>query len=59
MGEFAVSKPMPSLPLKIWGDANNELFKKSYYSKFNGNQCIKNIYIHLKKTKTNYSILQN
>lgn len=46
MGEFAVSKPMPSLPVKIWGDANDELFKKSYYSKFSGN---KNIYIHLKK----------
>ena len=36
IGEFAITKPIPSLPLNIWGDKNNEMFKKAYFSKFPG-----------------------
>lgn len=36
VGEFSISKPMPSLPLKLWNDPDGKLYTKSYFSKYPG-----------------------
>ncbi|GIY20709.1 acetoacetyl-CoA synthetase [Caerostris darwini] len=35
-GEIVITKPMPNLPLGLWGDENNFEFHKKYYSKYPG-----------------------
>ena len=53
-GELVIKKPFPSMPIKFWGDKNNEKFRKAYFNKF------KNIWHHgdfIEKTKNNGFII--
>lgn len=34
VGELVITKPMPSMPLYFWGDADNKKYKESYFDKF-------------------------
>jgi acetoacetyl-CoA synthetase len=36
VGELVVRKPMPSMPLYLWGDENGERYRESYFSMFPG-----------------------
>ncbi len=36
MGELVIRKPMPSMPLYLWGDATGERYRESYFSLFPG-----------------------
>lgn len=36
MGELVITKPMPSMPLYLWGDANKEKLRDTYFSMFGG-----------------------
>ena len=33
-GELVVKKPFPSMPIKFWGDDNDEKYHKAYFTKF-------------------------
>lgn len=34
VGELVIQKPMPSMPLYFWNDADNSKYKESYFDKF-------------------------
>ncbi len=34
VGELVITKPMPSMPIYLYGDTNYENYRKSYFSKF-------------------------
>jgi acetoacetyl-CoA synthetase len=36
VGELVITKPMPSMPLFLWGDANGERLRESYFSMYPG-----------------------
>jgi acetoacetyl-CoA synthetase len=36
VGELVVRRPMPSMPLYLWGDADGERYRDSYFSMFPG-----------------------
>jgi acetoacetyl-CoA synthetase len=36
MGELVIAKPMPSMPLFLWGDPSGERYRESYFSVFPG-----------------------
>jgi acetoacetyl-CoA synthetase len=36
VGELVVTEPMPSMPVFLWGDENNERYRDAYFSDFPG-----------------------
>jgi acetoacetyl-CoA synthetase len=36
VGELVITRPMPSMPLFLWGDANGERLRESYFSMYPG-----------------------
>lgn len=36
VGELVVTRPMPSMPLYLWGDASGERYREAYFSTFEG-----------------------
>jgi acetoacetyl-CoA synthetase len=36
VGELVVTEPMPSMPVKFWGDENGERYRESYFDDFPG-----------------------
>lgn len=36
VGELVITKPMPSMPIYLWGDKDNERYKESYFDKYPG-----------------------
>jgi acetoacetyl-CoA synthetase len=36
VGELVITKPLPSMPLFLWGDANGERLRESYFSMYPG-----------------------
>ena len=36
MGEMVITKPMPSMPVFLWGDDNYQRYKESYFSMYPG-----------------------
>ncbi len=36
VGELVVTKPMPSMPLFLWGDADGERYREAYFAMFPG-----------------------
>lgn len=36
MGELVISKPLPSMPIYLWGDRENQRYLESYFSTFPG-----------------------
>jgi acetoacetyl-CoA synthetase len=36
LGELVITKPMPSMPLYLWGDASGEQYRSSYFEMFPG-----------------------
>ncbi|HEY8703407.1 MAG TPA: acetoacetate--CoA ligase [Gaiellaceae bacterium] len=36
LGELVVTKPMPSMPVELWGDADGSLYRRSYFDMFPG-----------------------
>lgn len=36
VGELVVTKPMPSMPVKFWGDAGDRLYTESYFTMYPG-----------------------
>ncbi len=36
VGELVITKPMPSMPLYLWGDADGSRYRESYFSKYPG-----------------------
>jgi acetoacetyl-CoA synthetase len=36
LGELVVTKPMPSMPVKLWGDADGSLYRSSYFEMYPG-----------------------
>ena len=36
MGELVIKKPMPSMPIYLWGDTNKEKLKETYFSTYDG-----------------------
>ncbi|HUA28543.1 MAG TPA: acetoacetate--CoA ligase [Streptosporangiaceae bacterium] len=36
VGELVVTEPMPSMPVKFWGDDNGERYRESYFDDFPG-----------------------
>ena len=39
LGEMVIEKPMPSMPIYFWNDANNARYKSSYFEKFEDKWC--------------------
>jgi acetoacetyl-CoA synthetase len=39
VGEMVITKPMPSMPLYLWGDAQGERYRETYFSQFPGAWC--------------------
>jgi len=39
MGELAVRKPMPSMPLSVWNDASGSRLRDAYFAKYPGIWC--------------------
>jgi acetoacetyl-CoA synthetase len=38
-GELVVTKPMPSMPLGLWGDADGSRYRSAYFSTYDGVWC--------------------
>jgi acetoacetyl-CoA synthetase len=36
LGELVITRPMPSMPLGLWGDADGSLYRSSYFEMFPG-----------------------
>ena len=36
VGEMVITKPMPSMPVRLWGDADGSRYRESYFSMFPG-----------------------
>ena len=36
MGEMVITKPMPSMPIYLWGDSNHQRYTESYFEMFPG-----------------------
>ena len=36
LGELVITKPMPSMPVGLWGDADGSLYRRSYFDMFPG-----------------------
>jgi acetoacetyl-CoA synthetase len=36
VGEMVITKPMPSMPVKLWGDEDGSRYRESYFSAFPG-----------------------
>jgi acetoacetyl-CoA synthetase len=36
LGELVITKPMPSMPVELWGDADGSLYRGSYFELFPG-----------------------
>jgi acetoacetyl-CoA synthetase len=36
VGELVILKPMPSMPVALWGDADGELYRRAYFDKYPG-----------------------
>ena len=36
VGEMVITQPMPSMPVKLWNDEENELYRKTYFADFPG-----------------------
>ena len=36
LGELVITRPMPSMPLELWGDADGSLYRSSYFDMFPG-----------------------
>ncbi len=36
-GELVCQKPFPSMPTHFWNDSDGALYKKAYFSKYEGN----------------------
>jgi acetoacetyl-CoA synthetase len=36
LGELVITKPMPSMPVELWGDADGSLYRSSYFDMFPG-----------------------
>ena len=36
LGELVITRPMPSMPVELWGDADGSLYRSSYYEMFPG-----------------------
>jgi acetoacetyl-CoA synthetase len=36
LGELVITKPMPSMPVALWGDADGSLYRSSYFEMFPG-----------------------
>jgi acetoacetyl-CoA synthetase len=36
LGELVITRPMPSMPLELWGDADGSLYRSSYFGMFPG-----------------------
>jgi acetoacetyl-CoA synthetase len=36
LGELVITKPMPSMPVQLWGDTDGSLYRSSYYEMFPG-----------------------
>jgi acetoacetyl-CoA synthetase len=36
VGEFVVTKPMPSMPIELWGDADGSRYRDTYFAEFPG-----------------------
>ena len=36
VGELVITKPMPSMPLYLWGDADGSRYRESYFAQFPG-----------------------
>jgi|1186.fasta_scaffold56637_1 acetoacetyl-CoA synthetase len=39
VGEMVITKSMPSMPLYLWGAAQGEQYRESYFSQFPGALC--------------------
>jgi acetoacetyl-CoA synthetase len=36
VGEMVITQPMPSMPVKLWNDPDQELYRKTYFADFPG-----------------------
>ncbi len=36
LGELVITRPMPSMPVRLWGDTDGSLYRSSYYEMFPG-----------------------
>jgi acetoacetyl-CoA synthetase len=36
VGEFVITQPMPSMPVKFWGDVENQRYRESYFEVYAG-----------------------
>ena len=36
LGELVITRPMPSMPVELWGDADGSLYRRSYFDMFPG-----------------------
>jgi acetoacetyl-CoA synthetase len=36
VGEFVITQPMPSMPVKFWGDVENQRYRESYFDVYPG-----------------------
>jgi acetoacetyl-CoA synthetase len=36
LGELVITRPMPSMPVELWGDADGSLYRSSYFGMFPG-----------------------
>ncbi len=36
LGELVITKPMPSMPVELWGDTDGSLYRRSYFDMFPG-----------------------
>jgi acetoacetyl-CoA synthetase len=36
LGELVITKPMPSMPVELWGDADGSLYRSSYFDMYPG-----------------------
>ncbi len=36
LGELVITKPMPSMPIALWGDRDGELYRSSYFDRYPG-----------------------
>ena len=36
LGELVITRPMPSMPVELWGDADGSLYRSSYYGMYPG-----------------------
>jgi acetoacetyl-CoA synthetase len=36
VGEFVITQPMPSMPVKFWGDVQNQRYRESYFDVYPG-----------------------